>query len=60
MGRILEAFAEEELHVIPSNEIRSRKHQKLCCKVCKLQEKLEEKLNTMRKRTQNEQMFALV
>ena len=41
MGRILEAFAEDELHVIPSNEIRSPKHQKLCDKVCRLQEKLE-------------------
>ena len=28
MGRILEAFAEDELHVILSNEIRGQKYQK--------------------------------
>ena len=42
MGRILEAFAEDELHVIPSSEIRSSEHQKLCNKVCELQDRLEE------------------
>ena len=50
MGRILEAFAEDKFHVIPSSEIRSPEHQKLCNKVCEFQERLEEKLNTMRKR----------
>lgn len=45
MGRILEAFAGDELHVIPSQEIRSQKRQELCDKVCKLQEKLEVKPN---------------
>lgn len=56
MGRILEAFAEDELHVIPSEEIRSPKHQKLNDKVCELQEKLEEKLNNEEKELLSELM----
>ena len=60
MGRILEAFAGDELHVIPPKEIRSPEHQKPCNKVCELQERLKEKLNTMRKWIQDEQMFAMV
>ena len=59
MGRILEAFAEGELHVIPSNEIQSLKHQKLFDKVCKLQEKLEEKLNSEEKELLDELMDAV-
>lgn len=59
MGRILEAFAEDELHAIPSDEIRSPKHQKLCDKVCELQEKLEEKLNNEDKKLLNELMDAV-
>lgn len=54
MGRILEAFAQDELHVIPSEEIRSPKHQRLCDKACELQEKLEEKLNSEEKELLNE------
>lgn len=46
MGRILEAFAGDELQVIPSDEVRSPKRQKLFSKVCELREKLEEKLNS--------------
>lgn len=56
MGKILEAFAQDELHVIPSNEIRSPKHQKLCDRACELQEKLEEKLNNEEKELLNELM----
>ena len=41
MGSILEAFAEGELHVIPSNEIQGSKHQKLFDKIYERQEKLE-------------------
>ena len=59
MGRILEAFAEGELHVIPSNEIQSPKHQELFDKVCELQEKLEEKLNNEEKELLNELMDAV-
>ena len=59
MGRILEAFAEDELHVIPSNEIQSPKHQKLFDKVCELQEKLEEKLNNEDKKLLDELMDAV-
>ena len=59
MGRILEAFAEDELHVIPSNEIRSPKRQELCDKACELQEKLEEKLNIEDKKLLNELMDAI-
>ena len=59
MGRILEAFAEGELHVIPSNEIQSPKHQELFDKVCKLQEKLEEKLNSEEKKLLDELMDAV-
>ena len=59
MGRILEAFAEDELHVIPSDEIRSPKHQKLCDKVCELQDKLEEKLNNEDKKLLDELMDAV-
>ena len=56
MGRILEAFAGDELHVIPSDETRSPKRQKLCDKVCELREKLEEKLNNEEKVLLNELM----
>ncbi len=56
MERILEAFAQDELHVIPSEEIRSPKHQKLRDRVCELQEKLEEKLNNEEKELFNELM----
>ena len=59
MGKILEAFAEGELHVIPSNEIQSPKHQELFDKVCKLQEKLEEKLNSEEKELLDELMDAV-
>ena len=59
MGRILEAFAEGELHVIPSNEIQSPKHQELFDKVCELQEKLEEKLNNEDKKLLDELMDAV-
>ena len=59
MGRILEAFAEDEIHVIPSNEIQSPKHQKLFDKVCELQEKLEEKLNNEDKKLLDELMDAV-
>lgn len=50
-GRVLEAFAGNELQVIPSKEIRSTKRQKRCNKVCGLQEKLEEKLKSEEKET---------
>ncbi len=56
MGNILDAFAQDELHVIPSEEIRSSKHQKLYDRVCELQEKLEEKLNNEEKELFNELM----
>lgn len=59
MGRILETFAGDELHVIPSDEIQSPKHQELFDKVCKLQEKLEEKLNSEEKELLNELMDAV-
>ena len=59
MGRILEAFAEDELHVIPPKEIRSPKHQELCGKVCELLEKLKEKLNNEEKELLNELMDAV-
>ena len=59
MGRILEAFAEDQLHVIPSDEIQSPKHQKLFDRVCKLQEKLEEKLNSEEKNLLNDLMDAV-
>ena len=59
MGWILEAFAEDELCVIPSNEIQSPKHQELFDKVCKLQEKLEEKLNNEDKKLLDELMDAV-
>ena len=59
MGRILEAFAGDELHVIPSDEVRSPKRQKLCNKVCELQEKLEEKLNSEEKELLDELMDAI-
>lgn len=59
MGRILEAFAGDELHVIPSKEIRSTKRQELCDKACELQEKLEEKLNNEDKKLLNELMDAI-
>ena len=60
MGRILEAFAGDELHVIPSKEIQSPKRQELCDKVCGLREKLEEKLNNEEKELLNELMDAIV
>ena len=56
MGRILEAFARDELHAIPIDEIRNPKHQKLCDKACELMEKLEEKLNNKDKELLNELM----
>ena len=56
VGRILEAFAGDELHVIPSKEIRSPKRQKLCDKACELREKLKEKLNNEEKELLNELM----
>lgn len=59
MGRILEAFALDELHVIPSGEKRNLKHKKLCDKACELQEKLEEKLNIGDKELLNELMDAV-
>ena len=59
MGRILEAFARDELNMIPSEEIRSPKRQKLCEKVCELREKLEEKLNNEEKELLNELMDAV-
>lgn len=54
MGKILEAFAEEQLHVVPPEAIRTPKHQKLCDKMCEFQEKLEEKLNNEEKKFLNE------
>ena len=59
MGRILEALAGDELQVIPSDEMRSPKRQKLCNKVCELREKLEEKLNSEEKELLNELMNAV-
>ena len=59
MGRILEAFAEGELHVIPSIEIQGPKHQKLFDKGCELQEKLEEKLNNEDNKLLDELMDAV-
>ena len=59
MGRIFEAFAGDELHVIPSKEIRSPKRQELCDKACELQEKLEEKLNNEEKELLNDLMDAI-
>lgn len=56
MGNILDAFAQDELHVIPSEEIRSLRHQKLYDRACELQEKLEEKLNNEEKELFNELM----
>ena len=46
--------------MIPSDEIRSPKHQKLCDKVCELQDKLEEKLNNEDKKLLDELMNAVV
>ena len=45
MGRILEAFASDQLHVSPVTEKRTRHHQNLCEQVEKLHDKLKEKLN---------------
>lgn len=59
MGRILEAFAGDELHVIPSDEVQSPKLQKSCNKVCELREKLEEKLNIGEKELLDELMDAV-
>lgn len=45
MGRILKAFADNELCIEEENEKRSPEHQRLCEEVCRLQSQLEEKLN---------------
>ena len=55
----LETFAEDELQVIQSKEMRRPKRQKLCDKVCELWEKLEEKLNSEEKELFNELLDAV-
>ena len=45
MGKILEAFLTDQLRVDDVTGQRTAKHQKLCEKGCKLQEKSAEKLN---------------
>ena len=42
-GKNFRGICRDELHVIPSDEVRSPERQKLCSKVCELQKKLEEK-----------------
>ena len=45
MKRLLEAFAGDELHVLPATEKRNPEYQKLHDRSYELQEKLERKLN---------------
>lgn len=45
MGRILEAFSDEQLLVNAVIEKRSPAHQKYCEQVCEFHAKLEERLN---------------
>ena len=49
MGKILQAFLSDQLHVNAVNEIRSRHHQHLCGQMEKFSDKLEEKLNSEQK-----------
>lgn len=49
MGKILEAFLTDQLHVDGGMEGRSPEHQQLCDKGSKLQDKLAEKLNNEEK-----------
>ena len=45
MGKILEAFVSDQLHVEPVTEKRTGHHQYLCEQTEKLQNELKEKLN---------------
>lgn len=45
MGKILDAFSDEQLLVNAVTEKRSPAHQKYCQQVCALHKELEEKLN---------------
>jgi len=45
MGKILEAFLDEQLRVDAVIDQRSPEHQKLCERACELKTKLEGKLN---------------
>lgn len=45
MGKILDAFVDDQLHVNPVTEKRTIQHQYLCEQVEILQSKLEKKLN---------------
>ena len=56
MGKILEAFADEQLFVILAEAKRSPEHQNAINKGCKLQEKLEERLNDEDKKLLSELM----
>ena len=49
MGKILEAFLTDQLHVDSVTEKRSPEHQKLCEKWYNLQEKLSKTLNSEEK-----------
>ena len=50
MGKILQAFVSNQLHVDAVTEKRTQHHQYLCEQVEKLQNKLEEKLNAEEKK----------
>lgn len=50
MGKILQAFVSDQLHVEPLWEKRTRHYQFLCDQSEKLQEKLAEKLNDEEKK----------
>ncbi len=50
MGKILDAFAEDQLHVNAVKEKRTRHHQHLCEQIETLQNELEEKLNDKEKK----------
>ena len=49
MGKILEAFLTDRLHVDDVTGQKTAKHQRLCEKGCELQDKLAEKLNDKEK-----------
>ena len=50
MGKILDAFSDEQLLVNAVTEKRSPVHQKYCEQVCAFHKKLEEKLNEEQKK----------
>ncbi len=50
MGKILDAFSDEQLLVNAVTEKRSPVHQKYCEQVCAIHKKLDEKLNEEQRR----------